>query len=118
MENDKKNAMEKLGINVEDALKRFMGNEALFLKMLRKLPGVISQSYVSPDFDASNYAADIDRAHMIKGVTGDLSIMPLYKAYSDIVSLLRENKPEEARAALKDILPVQEKIIKFIEEMD
>lgn len=118
MENDKIKAMEELGIDVDDALKRFMGNEALFLRMLKKLPDAIAKSFVSPDFDASDYAADTDRAHTIKGVTGILSVMPLYSAYSSIVSLLREGKPEEARAVLKDILPVQEKIIKFIEEMN
>lgn len=56
----------------------------------------------------------IESAHAIKGATGNLSLTPLYKAYTDIVDLLRQDKPEEARKVLLDILPVQAQIIEVI----
>lgn len=45
-----------------------------------------------------------------------MSITPLYKAYTEIVSLLRAQQPEKAKAVLISILPVQMNIIHCIEK--
>lgn len=55
-------------------------------------------------------------AHTIKGVTGNLSITPLYTAYTEIVNLLRGGKVEEARKLYVETLPVQEKILEIIKK--
>ena len=103
--------MKELGVNVDEGLKRFMGNRMFgsFVKMINK-------SLVDPDFDANDYQEVIEKTHAIKGATGNLSITPLYEGYSKIVSLLREDKPEEAREILKNILPVQAEIVSCIEK--
>ena len=44
-----------------------------------------------------------------------MSITPVYEAYTEILNLLRTGKPEEAKAVLEKILPVQEKILACIE---
>ena len=76
---------------------------------------MLKSSAVFPDFDGTDYAGTLDAAHAIKGVAGNLSITPIYEAYSEIVRLLREKKPEEARAVLEKILPVQSAIVSCIE---
>lgn len=105
-----------LGVNVDEALKRFMGNASLYEKMLGTLPKMIEGSPVSPDFDSNDYTDVIEKTHALKGTTGNLSITPLYEAYTEIVSLLRSDKPEEAREILVKILPVQEEIIDCIKK--
>ncbi len=109
--------LKELGINVEDAVQRFMGNKELFLRMLGKLPQSIKNLNINPDFDDADIEQVITDTHTVKGVTGNLSVTPLYTAYTKIVDLLRADKPEEARQTLKDILPVQEKIIACIEDL-
>ena len=47
---------------------------------------------------------------------GNLSITPLYKSYTQIVNLLRENNPEEAKKILLETIPVQDEIIACIEK--
>ncbi len=108
--------LKNLGVNVGDAMQRFMGNEKLFLKMIAKLPRSVREIDLKPDFDAGNSEQVTRDAHTIKGVMGNLSVEPLYKAYTEIVNLLRAGKPEEARSILTDILPLQEKILTYIEE--
>ncbi len=108
--------LKKLGVNVDDAMQRFMGNESLFLRMIAKLPKSVRTLNLTPDFDGSDYEQTTRDAHTIKGVMGNLSVDPLYKAYTEIVNLLRAGKPEEARSVLTDILPLQEKILTYIEE--
>lgn len=105
-----------LGVDIEDGLKRLNNNEALYKRLMGTFVKTLKEHYVPVDFDASNCADAIEHTHAIKGTSGNLSITPLYKAYTDIVDLLRAGKPEEARALLEKVMPVQEEIVKCIEK--
>lgn len=107
--------LNNLGADTEGALQRFMNNTALYEKFLGKLTENVNNLKVMPYLDDGDYETALSNAHTLKGVTGNLSITPLYKAYSDIVAMLRANEPEKAKSILTDILPVQEQIICCIE---
>ncbi|MCM1252676.1 MAG: hypothetical protein NC321_07625 [Clostridium sp.] len=108
--------LKTLDVDVDGGLKRINGNEALYTKLLGSFIKSINTYKVEADFDGNDYNDIIEKAHAIKGVSGNLSITPVYEAYTKIVDLLRAGKPEEARPILKEILPVQEKIISCIEK--
>lgn len=108
--------LKALGVNIEDALQRFMNNSALYEKMLGKLVNNVKDIKVLPSIEAGDYSAACDAAHTLKGVMGNLSITPLYKSYTQIVNLLRENNPEEAKKILLETIPVQDEIIACIEK--
>ena len=57
-----------------------------------------------------------NNAHTLKGVTGNLSLTPLYAAYSDIMTLFRAGQIEEAKQKLLETIPVQEQIVACIEK--
>lgn len=103
-----------LGVDVDEGLKRLNGNETFYKKMLGRIQSMIEGTPIDPEFPADDYQKVIESAHALKGTTGNLSLTPLYKAYTDIVDLLRQGKPEEARKILVDILPVQAQIIDVI----
>ncbi len=105
-----------LGVNVEEGMKRLNGNQAFYERMLGKLPDNIAKYYVDSDFDSNNYEEITEKAHTIKGMTGNLSIAPLYEAYTEIVNDLRAGKPEEAKALLNKIMPLQKEILACIEK--
>lgn len=105
-----------LGVNIDEAVERFMGNVSLYERMLGTFPGMIESCSVDPDFDCNDYSEVIEKTHAIKGAAGNLSITPLYEAYTEIVSLLRSNQPEQAQTVLKEILPVQEDVIHCIKK--
>lgn len=104
------------GVNVEEALDRMMGNTALYEKMLGRFVDMAETSAVTPDFDNNDYQEIIEKAHALKGATGNLSLTPLYEAYTEIVSLLRKDDPEQAKKILTDILPVQKDILDCIQK--
>ena len=108
--------LSELGVNIEDALQRFMNNSALYERMLGKLVNNVKEIKVLPAIEEGDYSTACDNAHTLKGVMGNLSITPLYKGYTQIVNCLRDNNPEEAKKILLDILPVQEKVIACIEK--
>lgn len=107
--------LKEAGINTDEALKRFMNNEALYEKMLRKLPNLMNGKQVLEKIDADDVNGAIETAHTLKGVLGNLSITPLFEAYTDIVTLLRQDNAQEARKIVEDNLPVEEKVRAIIE---
>ena len=108
--------LKELGVNTEEGLKRLNGNQSFYERILRSVPKMFEKDPVDPEFPVDDYGDIIEKTHAIKGATGNLSLTPLYEAYTQIVNLLREGKPEEARKILKDILPVQEQILNTINQ--
>lgn len=108
--------LEEMGTNTGEALKRFLNNGALYEKMLKKLPDSMKGKQVMEAIEAGNIETAIEIAHTMKGVLGNLSITPLYEAYTKIVALLRQNDEEEAKRILKDSFPVEEQLIACIEK--
>lgn len=108
--------LKALDVNVDEGLERMMGNSSLYERMLVKFIKVMNDLEVTPDFDNNDYAEIIEKTHTIKGASGNLSITPIYEAYTEIVNLLRSDKPDEAKQALRDILPVQKDILACIEK--
>ncbi len=110
--------LKEFGINVTEALERFMGNEKLYLMTLKKFPASVETHEVREKIISGDQSAAIANAHTLKGVTGNLSMTPLYEAYVEIVQLLKNEDNEKALARLDGILPLQEKMINFINSED
>lgn len=107
--------LKDLGVNTDEGVQRMGGNSSLYERMLVKLKDMIKNSPVQMDFDSNDYADIIDAAHAIKGASGNLAVAPVYEAYSEVVRLLREQQPEQAKEVLGKALPVQNAIIDCIE---
>lgn len=105
-----------LGVDVEEGKERLMGNASLYKRMLEKYGDMMKEPSIRPDFRRGIPEEILKGAHTLKGVTGNLSLTPLYEGYSQIVRLLREEQMEEAEAVYEKLLPVQEKILKCIEK--
>ncbi len=103
------------GADIQDGLNRFANHSALYEKMLKKFPDAVKKTEVNSYFQAGDYETALANAHTLKGMTGNLSLTPLYTAYTDVVALLRQGNPAEARAVFERMLPVQEKIIACIQ---
>lgn len=114
----------KLGCNIDEALERCMGDPSFLERMYKKLPASIhsvasdSSNEESSDIlqclDSGNVEKAINIAHTLKGVMGNLSVVPLYEAYSMATDLLRQGDCEKARKIIEDILPIQESIVRII----
>ncbi len=105
-----------LGVNTDEGLKRMGDNSSLYARMLVKLKDMIKDSPVCTDFDCNDYSNIIESVHAIKGAAGNLAVKPIYDAYSEILRLLREQQPEQAKKYLEEMLPVQNEIIDCIEK--
>lgn len=107
--------LKTLGVNTEEALARMNGNASLYERMLVKFLDMMKNAPVLSDFDCKAPTEIAEAAHAIKGASGNLSITPIYEAYSEIVRLLRANQPNQAREILENILPIQMDIVNCIQ---
>lgn len=106
--------MKAFGADTDDALTRFMGNKGLYEKMLKKLPKVVEDTPVMSFAQSGDYETATSNAHALKGVTGNLSLTPLFTNYTTIVDLYRAGNPDEANALLKETLELQQKFLDAI----
>lgn len=103
-----------LGVNTEEALGRFMNNSSLYERMLGKYPAAAENAAVAEKFAAKDYEAALTETHTLKGVSGNLSLTPLFKDYSEIVALLREGRNDEAEELYAKTQAVEKQIVDCI----
>ena len=106
--------LQVFGADIQDGLKRFAGNAALYEKMLRKFPAAVEKLPVMSCFESGDIDSALANAHTLKGMTGNLSLTPLYEAYTDIVAMLRDGQTEAARAMQERTEPVQADLVACI----
>ena len=107
--------LEALGVNVKEGTERVMGDQSLYEMMLGMFLDTLESSPVSlEDFDAPDQEELIRRIHVLKGTTGNLSLTPLFEGYMETLALLREGQAGRAKAVMKNLLPVQEKVVDCI----
>ncbi len=82
-------ALKEYGANVDEGLSRCMNNEALFLKLVAIIPGEPNFNKLKESLESGNLDAAFESAHALKGVTGNLSLTPLYDPLVEITELLR-----------------------------
>ncbi len=102
------------GIDLNDAMERFAGSMALYEKMLKKLPDNAQKLDAVTPFRAGDYGTALANAHTMKGLTGNLSITPLFNAYNQAVILFRADKPMEAGMEIEKIMPLQNQIVSIV----
>ncbi len=108
------NELKALGVDTESAIARMNGNANLYTRMLGKFLNMMEGMTIPMDFAESDCEKMAEIAHAVKGTSGNLSITPMYEAYSEITELLRKNKAQEAKEVLAKVLPVQKEILDCI----
>lgn len=106
--------LSELGVDTKDAIARFMGNSELYEKMLKKFPKAVEDSPVQTYAESEDYETAASNAHALKGVTGNLSLTPLYDNYTRIVDMYRESSFEQANVLLTETLELQQKFLNVI----
>ena len=107
--------LKKFGVDVDEGLARVMGDNSLYEMMLGMFVDAVRDNPVSAaDYDGADLEGLIKRVHMLKGVTGNLSLTPLFNGYNQSLILLRAGKAADAKAEFERMQPVQAEIIACI----
>lgn len=88
------------GVDTEDALRRFLGNEALLLKFLARFGQDENFHRLCDAMARGDEKAAFEAAHTLKGVCGNLSLKDLAREVGSLVESLRAGRTAEAAAQL------------------
>ena len=91
--------LKELGAEPDAALRRFAGNLELYRNFLSKFLDDDTIAEISLALETENWKKLLDTSHTLKGVAGNLGLTSLYDLSSQIVSALRGDDWETARAA-------------------
>ncbi|MCM1336049.1 MAG: hypothetical protein NC084_06485 [Bacteroides sp.] len=104
-----------LGSDIEDGMTRFMSNEALYVRCLKKFPPQAEKCTLHDDLARGDFDAAVQSAHAMKGVTGNLSLTPLFTRYAEIVDRIRAGEKDDRLIEIeKEIASLQEEICAVI----
>ena len=74
-------------------MERFMGNEALYIRLLGMLFQDENLDLLGRALDSGDLSGAFSAAHTLKGVAANLGLTPLYKAVGAMVEPLRTGEP-------------------------
>ena len=95
-----------LGIDTQDALTRFMGNDTLLMRFLLNFPQDPNFQNLKRAMEDQNVEAAYQAVHALKGVAGNLSMTELFRQSCAITEDLR-NKDFSSAMDKMDVLEAQ-----------
>ena len=119
MAGERKGILEEGGINVKEAMQRFMNNEQLWIKFLKKFKADSSYEKLVKSIEEKEWNKAFEAAHTLKGITGNLALSRLHDLVSRQTDYLRgeDNDFEAAVGMMPEITEVYENVLKLIEEV-
>ena len=114
MAGERKGILEEGGINVKEAMQRFMNNEQLWIKFLKKFKADSSYEKLVKSIEEKEW-----NKAFLKGITGNLALSKLHDLVSRQTDYLRgeDNDFEAAVGMMPEITEVYENVLKLIEEV-
>ena len=103
--------LKELGVETDKVLKTLNGKQALYERLIFKFYDLVLKSDIRED----NLEDIYERVHALKGAAGNLGMTPLFDEYVKILALIKADNMEAVPEAIKEMLPIQQKIITCIE---
>lgn len=98
MDDAKREALKAAGIDVEDAVRRFMGKEELMMKFLLRFGQDPNFGLLRQALEEGDTARAYEAAHALKGLAGNLSLRVVFARSSELVDSLRAGDLQQAKA--------------------
>ncbi|WP_125144299.1 Hpt domain-containing protein [Clostridium transplantifaecale] len=96
--------LESYGVDYDNTMTRFLGNETFYLKILGRLPQDNNLAALEDALDKGDLGTAFEAAHTIKGLAGNLGLQSIYEAVSAMVEPLRAGNLREDYKSLYQVL--------------
>ena len=110
MDPNRRIRLESAGMDVDDALKRVMGSEALLEKLLTRFLADKNYPELLEGLGERDRVKAFTASHTLKGICGNLSMTELYGLFSEQVEALRREDFDKADGFMEKISPAFENI--------
>ena len=107
------------GFNVDEAMKRFMNNEQLWIKFLKKFKADGSYAGLVKAMEDKDREKAFAAAHTLKGITGNLAMSRFHDLISEQTEYLRQETDgmEAAAAMMPKVTELYDESIRIISEV-
>ena len=93
----------KAGVNLNLAMNRFMQNETLYEKFLRKFPSDTTFFLLKKNIEEQNIKESFAVAHTLKGICGNLELNSLMEIINPLTEKLRLAQLDETDEMIKEL---------------
>lgn len=107
-------SLQQAGADVQAAVERFGGNEALYMKFVGKFPADMNYQNLISSLEKGDMENLHACAHTLKGVSANLGFTRLSEACAAMVSQLRGGKAQDLPKTAADITAAYEDLVKII----
>lgn len=108
----------KAGIDYEQGLERFLGNEGLYLSFLKKFLNDGSAQAFQEAMTADDLKKAEKDVHTLKGTAGNLSLTKLFQVADETVKALRAGQSKEQMSSLvSEVAKVHEETCEAIRKV-
>lgn len=118
MENEMKNRLTEAGTDVESALERFMGNEDMFLRFLKRFPDDANYANLLKAMEIYDQEAALNASHTLKGVCGNLLMTTLFDLLAKQVTAFRNGDWHGAARLMPEIASAYERITQTVKSLE
>lgn len=117
-------SLKAAGADTEDGLKRCLGKEDFYLKMINLALKNENFELLGGALQAEDYVKSFELCHALKGVIANVSLTPLYDLISDLTEKLRactgtvqmETGGEDFLELYKKIREIQKNFLSLVEK--
>lgn len=113
----KKKQLQDGGIDVDEAMARFVQNEALMMKFLLRFPQDRNFGLLKQAMENRDAAAGFTAAHTLKGVAGNLSMKELFALSSAVSEDLRGGDLDGALEKMPALEKQYQQILQTLETL-
>ena len=106
--------LEGLGVDVDGALKRMMGSEALFLRLMKKFGADTNYEKLKAAIEAQDYEEAYRAAHTLKGAAGNLGLNPIMDTAGRISDKLKADDRSTLEADFAELTKVHGEIFEVL----
>lgn len=114
MTDEAKQKLQDAGVDLKGAMERFLNNEAMYEKFLKKFLADPNYQELAAAVAEKDCKRAFTASHTLKGVCGNLALQGLYHAVSGQVECFRTEKFEEGAAMMPAVSAEYDKVVTLI----
>lgn len=106
-----------LGMNIDETMERFINNEGLFFRCIKKFSDDLSYQKMMDAINSNNSKEAFEASHALKGVASNLGLDNLYKGVQPLVEVFRAGSMDYNPEELKKVEQYYNEALEVINEL-
>ncbi len=112
-----KNKLIAANVDLEGAMERFMNNEGMYERFLKKFANETIYDQLASAVEEQDADKAFAAAHTLKGVCGNLSLQGLFEVVNKQVEFFRAKDMEAGAAMMPQVTAEYDKVMELIKEI-